>query len=130
MAEKDSHEVVLATRIDAGNILLNDLMQERSKKGREVGNHGKRQQRKINLLQAFYVIILDGSERSLKDNSVHLPQTESRTDDFQMRNSGTETFLILFYQFPIFARQFLNELSCSNQVDHFMGLGPNLQTSG
>lgn len=45
------------------------LMQERSEMGREVGNHEKRQQRQINLPWAFYVIILDGSERSPKDSS-------------------------------------------------------------
>lgn len=45
MAEKDSHGVGLAMRIDAGNLLLNDLMQERSKMGRDVGNYGKRQQK-------------------------------------------------------------------------------------
>lgn len=43
MAEKDSYEVVLAMRTEAGNILLNDLMQERSKMGREVGSYKKRQ---------------------------------------------------------------------------------------
>lgn len=69
MAEKDAYEMVLAMTTEAGNILLNDLMQERSKMGREVGSHKKRQQRKINLPWAFYVIILDGSERSLKDSS-------------------------------------------------------------
>lgn len=50
--------------------------------------------------------------------------------DLQRRNSGTEIFQIFFYQFAIFARQFLNEHFCCNQVDRFMGLGPNLQTPG
>jgi len=57
-------------KTDAENILLDDLTQKRSKTGREVGNREKRQQRKINLPWAFYVIILDGSETPLKDGSV------------------------------------------------------------